>query len=519
MFAKLKIVLNSWSLRRRISFSLIMLMTLLVVSGLIVILSNIEVRENILYIQEVAWPVAKRSQDTNKRFLKEELAITKKHEERDILIGGNDNADDEKKHENDFQFFFDSGLISKYELNLFDRLEHERHELIDQMLLILQETKRESSDSLLKLISEKHTIAMENLYLKTNELSSLLEVIEGNAIEAMNESAQSVCSKAKANNTLIFSIVIFLIISTIALIFLIRQSLTRPLTTLIEEIEKMGKHEISRIEKILIIPEFMVIGQAINQLVDKLKEAEDKRREMDRNLIQLERMASIGMVVSGLIHNLKNSLTPIMGYSEMLFIQNPELHLSEIIFKSAEQMKNMLEDVLARGRRRERTEIINLKALIERELDFLKADQIFRHRVQKEILLSEDIPSINGDYSAYSQVFANLLKNAVDSLHNRKRKLIKVVAKHDEKQITVEITDTGCGIQDENLNRIFDPFYTTKLSDDEVNGQQGTGLGLYTVKLLLESCGASLKVASEVNVGTTFKVIIPTLGNKNERRL
>jgi|APSaa5957512622_1039677.scaffolds.fasta_scaffold07060_5 PAS domain S-box-containing protein len=243
--------------------------------------------------------------------------------------------------------------------------------------------------------------------------------------------------------------------------------------------------------------------------VTEQRKAEEERRELERHLLQSERMASVGVVTAGIVHNLRNSLTGILNYAELLEMDHPELKDVEWILRSAHQMNDMIEDILAKSRQRKSPERVDLNVLLKRELDFLEADRVFKHQVEKDIRLAENLPLIACVYTDFSQALGNLLRNAVEAMYGRRGKRLTVVTEHGSGGITIEIADTGEGISEEALPHLFEPFFTTKATDSEVEGPVGTGLGLYTLKQLLDPYGVEVEVESEGEVGTTFRLRIP----------
>ena len=172
-------------------------------------------------------------------------------------------------------------------------------------------------------------------------------------------------------------------------------------------------------------------------------------------------------------------------------------------------MQEMIEDVLNKSRQTKKPEEVDLNALLQREMDFLQADMVFKYQVVPLLELAADLPRVSCVYTDFSQVFGNLLRNAVDAMYDRPEKKLTVSTVFDDEEIVVAIEDTGCGINEEDIPHLFDPFFTTKFGDGNDEKPVGTGLGLYTVQQILEPYDASLEMESTVEVGTTFRVRIP----------
>ena len=238
------------------------------------------------------------------------------------------------------------------------------------------------------------------------------------------------------------------------------------------------------------------------------KKADEAQRQLERSLIQAERMASVGTAAAGIVHNLRSPLTGVMGFTEVLRTKYPDIEELKVIETSAKLMADMIDNILTKSRLNKSFEAVDINLLLQRELDFLNADHMFRHQVEKQIDLMQTLPKVWCVYTDMSQIFGNLLRNAVEAMHNSPRKLLKVNTILEGQMMQVVITDTGGGIFEENLKNLFDPFFTTKMGDG-ISSPQGTGLGLYIVKQLLEEYGAKIEVESKEGVGSTFRVCIP----------
>ena len=177
-------------------------------------------------------------------------------------------------------------------------------------------------------------------------------------------------------------------------------------------------------------------------------------------------------------------------------------------------MEEMIENILVKTRQKKAPEPVNLNDLLARELDFLHADPVFKHKVEKEIALAEALPPVMCVYTDFSQVFGNLLRNGVEAMHGREPKRLRVATAFEMGRVVVEIGDTGCGIPEAHRPLLFRPFFTTKTGSGASGDPRGTGLGLYTVRQLLDAYGATIEVKTEVNVGTTFHLKIPASGER-----
>ena len=252
------------------------------------------------------------------------------------------------------------------------------------------------------------------------------------------------------------------------------------------------------------------VGVVAVRDIRERKQAESARRLLENQLFQAERLATVGTVASGIVHNLKNPLTGIMGYTDLLKVKYPKEDFIASIQNAVNLMRDMVENILAKGRRQHKHEWINLHHLLQRELEFLETDPFFKREIKTEVSFGADVPSFWGTYTDLSQIFGNLLRNAVESMYNRAKKELRISAYLKDGFICVDIQDTGCGISQDQMATLFDPFVTNKLGDETT--PQGTGLGLYMVRQLLETYHAPIDVSSKVGEGTLFQVRLPLKG-------
>ena len=227
-----------------------------------------------------------------------------------------------------------------------------------------------------------------------------------------------------------------------------------------------------------------------------------------------ERLASVGTVASGIVHNLRSPLAVIQGYGQLIQMRHPEVVEIEQVRQAGLQMGELIDQVLDRGRRQLKPQMVDVNELLRRELDFLNTNLEFKHRIDKQINLTEGLPSVKAVYSDLSQVFENLLRNAVDAMYGRDTKRLTVTTALERMNVIVTVGDTGCGIPPDKRDRIFDPFFTTKPAEATGDGPVGTGLGLYTVKQILQRYDGRIAVDSTVDQGTQLCVTLPLNPNQ-----
>lgn len=241
-------------------------------------------------------------------------------------------------------------------------------------------------------------------------------------------------------------------------------------------------------------------------------------KELREKIISMEKMAALGEVAAKVAHEIRNPLLAIGGFAKRLNKEVEEENLKEytkIISDEVRRLERILNDILSFVKpiyvKKEPFSLSNLIAEIKKFIE----NSIKETNNELIIQVEKDFSMI-GNYDKIKEVFLNLLTNANEATQNGKIIIrIKEVEetlneKFREKYFLVEVEDTGCGIPKENLKRIFDPFYTTKIN--------GTGLGLSIVRRIVNEHNGIINVESEVGKGTIFKIYLPFYkgGTNNE---
>jgi two-component system sporulation sensor kinase A len=250
----------------------------------------------------------------------------------------------------------------------------------------------------------------------------------------------------------------------------------------------------------------------IRDVTDK-KMLEEKHREMEIELVQEQKLASIGMMSSGIAHNINSPLMGIIGLCQFIMMKNGESEELKSIIEQANKISTIVKNLMFKSRSEQEKVpgFIDMNRLLQEELKFLESDLDFKHNVEKEYHYQEPLPEIRGVYSDFSQSITNIIRNAIDAMYDTPRKCLTVRTGLEKDWILVNVEDTGCGIEEENIPQLFNPFFTTKpIRGKEKEGQPtGTGLGLSSAYKLLSPYGVKFDIESKVGKGTKFMVRIP----------
>ena len=235
---------------------------------------------------------------------------------------------------------------------------------------------------------------------------------------------------------------------------------------------------------------------------------EKKLEETHLQLLNSEKMASLGKLAAGIAHEINNPLGGILIYSSLLMEDLPEEDprrndLSRIV-QEASRCKEIVKSLLEFARQTEpKMEPTDINRAINDGLFFLVNQALF-HNIKIVKKFDPFLPLVKGNASQLKQVFMNIIVNAAEAMHGHGTLTISTTSSPDGKAVYIEFTDTGEGIPEENLIRIFDPFFTTKAVG------KGTGLGLATSYGIIQDHGGSIRVKSKVGEGTTFTIQLPT---------
>jgi signal transduction histidine kinase len=272
-------------------------------------------------------------------------------------------------------------------------------------------------------------------------------------------------------------------------------------------------------------------------LIEKNKDLIRKEKQ----LIQSEKLASIGVLVSGIAHEINNPnnfvtfnipilrdyLNAVMPVVDEYAKKHPDLEMfympykefREDVFKlldnvehGSKRIQTIVDDLkeFSRAKHERKTEKVSLKPVIEKVVSFTRS-RLKRSVKNFEVNIPEDLPRLVIDPQHLEQVLINLLINAIQAFDSpdevNSRIDLNVSMNDSQDTLIVEVEDNGSGMDEQTMSRIFDPFFTTKPSDE------GTGLGLYICHTLVENMGGRIEIESKPGKGSRFTVI---LGNVRE---
>lgn len=241
--------------------------------------------------------------------------------------------------------------------------------------------------------------------------------------------------------------------------------------------------------------------------IDKARLIEEKQSQYDHLAMHTERLSSLGRMAAGIAHEINNPLGGILLFSSNMLKKVPEggpiRQGLEVIIREAQRCKSIIQDLLELSRdRRPEKAMAGINEVIEDALGILE-NEIRLHRIAIAKSLAPDLPNTSLDLTLMRQVFVNLLLNAVEAMGEGGTITIQSHMSPSGRRLRVEVSDTGCGISDEDLPKVFDPFFSTKAN--------GTGLGLAVTYGIIQKHEGTIQVFSQLGQGARFLIELPVL--------
>ncbi len=281
-----------------------------------------------------------------------------------------------------------------------------------------------------------------------------------------------------------------------------RKTVSLPLISLRDSALKIGEGYLDTAIDIKLNDEIGDLAAAFNKMVKDLKEVQVQ-------LVQAEKMASLGQLSAGVAHEIKNPLTIIIQGIE--YIKNSSsdalvIDAAERIKKAAIRADKIIIDLLDYSQPAlTKFESVNINSVIEETVVFMKY-QIDVKNISIVKNLSPELPKIKMDNNPLKQVFLNIMLNAIDAVDEKGIITIRTSQTDGSvktKNIQIVFSDNGCGITKENLYKVFDPFFTTKRT------KENAGLGLAVTKGMIERHHGTIKIESEQGRGTDVIINLP----------
>ena len=352
------------------------------------------------------------------------------------------------------------------------------------------------------------------------------ELIVG-AFEVAQPLAFVEAERQRTRERYVINSVVLAVLLTILILWLVRRQVALPLRSLVTGVQALGRGQLAYRIETAGPGELAELAHEFNEMADRLEvararlEAEaEERVALDRRLREAEKMAAVGTLAAGLAHEIAAPLHVIRGRADMMLKREPEpgqrernlLIISDQIGRITEIVRNLLDY----ARRREpRTQRVPVDPLLDDVLELL-AGELAGAGVSVR-RTGDTGAAVTGDPDLLHQVLIKVLLNAVQALRNHEgARIIELnVATSDEGAIRITVTDNAGGIADELLERVFEPFVTTKTADS------GTGLGLAVARSIIEEHGGTIEAYNADSTegrGACFRMTLPAAPDEDSER-
>ena len=269
---------------------------------------------------------------------------------------------------------------------------------------------------------------------------------------------------------------------------------------------------------------------SITRDISELKKAQNEKEELETQLRQSQKMEAIGTLIGGIAHDFNNILATIMGYSEIvmsdLSSESTARENLQQVLNATHRGKNLIKHILVFSRRSEQELMpIRLHLIVKETIALFRASLPANIEIHQNIVEESDM--ILADPNQIRQVLLNLCSNAYHAMleNGGKISIMLMPVELDAKQAAVypgikpgfysklTVSDTGQGMDSDTLDRIFDPYFTTKSRD------KGTGLGLAVVHGIIKNHDGLISVVSEIGKGSRFEILIPRIDQESQAEL
>jgi len=299
----------------------------------------------------------------------------------------------------------------------------------------------------------------------------------------------------------------------------------RPLHRMVQATQDIAKGDLTHKVDIRSRDEIGTLADSFNQMTDHLRDAnkalidwgttlekkiEERTKELveiQSHLVQSEKLASIGKLAAGIAHEINNPLGGILIYSHLILEDtdksNPHYENLNKIVKETTRCKDIVKGLLEFARPKEpEMGMVDIHQLLDRSLSLMERQALFQNIAIRKSY-EPGLPKVFADDAQLQQVFINIILNAAEAMNGNGMLTLKTAITPGREMVSVEFTDTGHGIREEDKKRLFEPFFSTK----EVG--KGTGLGLAISYSLVQKHRGVIEVRSEAGHGATFAVKLP----------
>lgn len=298
--------------------------------------------------------------------------------------------------------------------------------------------------------------------------------------------------------------------------FLLARVVVNPLKRLVGAAQRIREGELGYRAQVEYQNEIGQLATAFNQMVTRLAEKQHdlektitKLKNTQAELVNTEKMASVGRMAAGVAHEIGNPLASVLGHTEVLHkkLKHKRLKDSEILLdlvermrKETERINRIIKDLLKFSKPSSPPiEDLEVNQVVRNSLDMLSVEKRFQD-ITLDLSLTEHLPPARGSSDQLQQVLSNMFINAADAMPDGGSLFVRTA--QEKRWVIISVKDSGVGIPTAELDKICDPFYTTKSPD------KGTGLGLSISLKIIDEFGGKLRIKSEEGKGSEFIIYL-----------
>lgn len=320
----------------------------------------------------------------------------------------------------------------------------------------------------------------------------------------------------------------FVVAISFLLCLILYNFVTKPISLLVKGMNKLSRGDMDHRISLNTKDEIGLLANSFNSMVEELKQHRDKMENWTKNLeeevqkktaeivgaqeqlINAEKLASLGRMAAGVAHELNSPLTGIVTFAYLMMKRMPPENTQDaedlkVIIDQTERCSKIIRGLLGFSRKTASEKAyVNMNTLIENTLSMVRNQAKF-HNIAFDVRLDKFIPEINADPNQIQQVFLSLLINAADAMEEKGEITIssRMVEEDADRFVELEFTDTGRGIPEDIRSKVFEPFFTTKPAG------KGTGLGLAVSYGIIKNHKGQIFVKSEHGRGASFFIRLP----------
>jgi signal transduction histidine kinase len=246
------------------------------------------------------------------------------------------------------------------------------------------------------------------------------------------------------------------------------------------------------------------------KIESEIAELKAQNQQLQAQLVQAQKLTSLGELVGTTTHEFNNVLMTILNYAKM-GLRHTDMETRnkafERILAAGQRASKMTNSILAMARNRsDQMEKTDLRQIVEDTM-FLLERELQKYRISVELEIPE-VPMALANGNQIQQVLMNLMINARQAMTRGGRIIVRLASDPANRMVDLSVRDFGPGIPESRLTKLFQPYYTTKSGPDET-GKGGTGLGLYACRQIIEAHRGRIRVESTVGQGTCFTIKLP----------